>query len=318
MLGLWLEDRRLRLRDDLPAPQAPPGEAVVRVRRVGVCNTDLELVRGYYPYTGVPGHEFVGVVETAADAPEWVGRRVVGEINAWCGDCPTCRAGRLSHCERRTVLGIVGRDGAFAERLRLPLRNLHAVPEALADDAAVFTEPVAAALEIQEQLRVEPDSRVLVVGAGKLGQLIARTLATTGCALSVLARHPRQRALLEAAGIRCIEPPVEARVHDVAVECTGNPAGLELALAALRPRGSLVLKSTYAGAATLDLSRVVVDELSLIGSRCGPFDKALALLAGGGLDPTDLVDARYGLGQALAAFEHAARPGALKVLVEVP
>lgn len=316
MLGLWLDDRTLRLRDDLPSP-APAGEAVVRVRLAGVCNTDLELLRGYYPFAGVPGHEFVGVVEAAPGADDWVGRRVVGEINAWCGDCPTCRAGRPTHCERRTVLGIVGRDGAFAERLRLPVRNLHALPDSMADEVAVFTEPVAAALEIQEQIVVGAGSRALVVGAGKLGQLIARTMALTGCSLTVLARHTRQRALLEQAGIRWSEALAEPRSFDVAVECTGNPEGLETALASLRPRGSLVLKSTYAGAATLDFSRVVVDEIALVGSRCGPFDKALALLASGQLDPRDLVDARYSLRDALAAFDHAGRPGALKVLVEI-
>jgi len=317
MRGLWVEARQLRLRTDLPEPLPSAGEAVVRVLRVGICNTDLELLRGYYPYTGVPGHEFVGVVETAAEAPEWVGRRVVGEINAWCGDCPTCRAGRRTHCERRTVLGIVARDGAFAERLLLPIRNLHAVPEAVPDEVAAFTEPVAAALEIQQQIRVDAGHRVLVVGAGKLGQLIARTLAPTGCDLQAVARHPRQRSLLAAAGIRCLEGPPTPRSFDAAVECTGNPEGLDVALSALRPAGLLVLKSTYAGAATLDLSRIVVDELSLIGSRCGPFDEALALLAAGRLDPRDLVDARYPLRDGLTAFEHAGRPGALKILVDV-
>lgn len=202
MRCLWLEDRSLRLRGDAPRPAPPPGEALVRVSLVGVCNTDLELLRGYYPYRGVPGHEFVGRVEAAPGAEEWVGRRVVGEINAWCGDCATCRAGRRSHCERRTVLGIVARDGAMAEWLTLPVRNLLPVPDAVPDEVAAFTEPLAAALEITEQLPIGPGLRVLVVGDGKLGQLVARALLLRGCELRVIGRHPRKLGLLSALGIR--------------------------------------------------------------------------------------------------------------------
>jgi 2-desacetyl-2-hydroxyethyl bacteriochlorophyllide A dehydrogenase len=316
MRGVWLEERRLALRDDLPAPEAPPGEAVVAVRLAGICNTDLELLRGYYPFAGVPGHEFVGVVEAAAGAEDWVGRRVVGEINAACNECRACRAGLPTHCERRTVLGIVKRDGACAERLMLPIANLHTIDDALPDEVAVFAEPTAAALEVLEQVAIGPGVRVLVVGAGKLGQLVARVLATTGCLLTVLARHPRQRALLDAVGIALAPGEPQAGAYDVAVECTGNPEGLLLARRALRPRGTLVLKSTYAGEVALDLSSIVVDELTLVGSRCGPFDEALALLGAGRLDPRDLIEARYPLAEALVAFEHAARPGALKILLQ--
>jgi threonine dehydrogenase-like Zn-dependent dehydrogenase len=221
--ALWLEDRVLRLREDVPPPALAAGEARIRLRLAGVCNTDLELVRGYYAFTGIPGHEFVGEVEEAPGAPGWIGRRVVGEINASCGLCPACRAGRRTHCPERTVLGIKGRHGVFAESLTLPLANLHAVPEGMADEVAVFTEPVAAALEIQEQVAIGPDTRVLVVGAGKLGLLIAQTLAVTGCALTVVARRAEARRILEARGIRTVsdEAPPEA---DVVVECTGKPA----------------------------------------------------------------------------------------------
>jgi threonine dehydrogenase-like Zn-dependent dehydrogenase len=317
MLALWLEDRLLRLRDDLPLPGAPRGEALVRVRLAGVCNTDLELVRGYYPYSGVPGHEFVGTVESAPAFPEWNGRRVVGEINAACGECRTCRAARPTHCERRTVLGIAGRDGAFATHLRLPVANLHAVPDGVADEVAVFTEPTAAALEIQQQLEVRPGERVVVVGAGKLGQLVAQSLVQTGCELLALARSPRSAALLRARGIRVAAvEAVEARSADLVVECTGNPEGLELARRLTRPRGTIVLKSTYHGRVSLDVAPFVVDEITLVGSRCGPFAPALDALARGRIDPRPLVDARYPLRDALAAFEHAARPGTLKVLVE--
>jgi threonine dehydrogenase-like Zn-dependent dehydrogenase len=307
----------LRLRDDLPLPAPPHGEALVRVRVAGVCNTDLELVRGYYPYAGVPGHEFVGVVEEAAGASGWVDRRVVGEINAACGACPTCRGGRPTHCERRTVLGIVGRDGAFASHLSLPIRNLHAVPDGVPDEVAVFAEPTAAALEVQEQVRVSPGDRVVVIGAGKLGSLVAQTLAATGCRLLVVGRSPGPLALLSARGIPTgTAEKIEPRRADLAVECTGHPEGLDLARRAVRPRGTIVLKSTYHGKAAIDLAPYVVDEITLVGSRCGPFAPALASLARGEVDPRPLVEARYPLADAVAAFAHAARPGALKVLVD--
>ena len=317
MRALWLEDRALRLRDDVPLPAPPAGEALVRVILAGVCNTDLELVRGYYPYQGVPGHEFVGVVEQAAGAPEWVGRRVVGEINAACGACATCLAGRPRHCERRSVLGIVARDGAFATHLALPVRNLHAVPEGVPDEVAVFTEPTAAALELQEQVRVSPGDRVVVIGAGKLGNLVAQTLATTGCQILAVGRSPRPLALLSARGIpTATAEGIEPRRADLAVECTGSPEGLELARRAVRPRGTIVLKSTYHGKAAIDMAPFVVDEITLVGSRCGPFAPALAALARGDVDPRPLVEARYSLAEAVAAFDHAARPGALKILVD--
>jgi threonine dehydrogenase-like Zn-dependent dehydrogenase len=318
MRALWLEAQTLRLRDDVPRPDPPEGEARVRVVKAGICNTDLELVRGYYPYTGVPGHEFVGRVEAAPGAEKWQGRRVVGEINAACGACATCRAGRPTHCERRTVLGIVGRDGAFAESLTLPVANLHEVPDSIPDDAAVFTEPLAAALEIQEQVRIGPGDRVVVVGNGKLGNLVAQTLALTGCTLKVIGRNPTTLALLAARGIDVgLAADLVERRADVAVECTGNEEGLELARRAVRPRGTIVLKSTYHGRASLDVSRIVVDEITLVGSRCGPFAPALALLAQGRMDVAPLVRARFPLQDAVAAFAEAGRPGVMKVLVDV-
>jgi threonine dehydrogenase-like Zn-dependent dehydrogenase len=314
--ALWLESRTLRLRDDVPLPSPPPGEALVRVRLAGVCNTDLELVQGYYPYTGVPGHEFVGVVESAEGAASWVGRRVVGEINAACGACATCLAGRLSHCERRSVLGIVGRDGAFATHLALPVGNLHAVPDGVPDEVAVFTEPTAAALEIQEQVPVSAGDRVVVIGPGKLGNLVAQTLASTGCRLLAVGRTERGLRLLSARGIpTATAEGIEPRRADLAVECTGSPEGLELARRAVRPRGTIVLKSTYHGKAAIDMAPFVVDEITLVGSRCGPFAPALEALARGDVDPRPLVEARYPLAEAVSAFDHAARPGALKVLV---
>ena len=316
MRALWLEDRRLRLRDDVPVPAPPSGEALVRVIRAGVCNTDIELTQGYYPFTGIPGHEFVGVVEQGPSA--LAGRRVVGEINAVCGACGACLAGRRTHCERRTVLGIVSRNGAFADCLILPAENLHPVPDAVSSDAAVFTEPLAAALEIQEQVPIGLRDRVLVVGDGKLGQLVAQTLALTGCALLVVGRHDAKLAVLAARGIETGRVDRATRgAFDVAVECTGNPEGFAVAQRAVRPRGTLVLKSTYAGALTLDASAVVVQELTLVGSRCGPFAPALRLLEEQRVAVEPLIQARYALSDGLVAFAHAQRPGVLKVLLDV-
>jgi threonine dehydrogenase-like Zn-dependent dehydrogenase len=314
MPALWLEDCALRVRGDVPIPEPPPGEALIRVLRAGICNTDLELTRGYYPFTGIPGHEFVGVVESGPDALR--GRRVVGEINAVCGACRACHNGRRTHCVRRTVLGIVGRNGAFASHLALPVENLHAVPDDVSTDAATFTEPLAAALEIQEQVQIRPTDRVLVVGDGKLGQLVAQTLALTGGDLLVVGRHESKLDLLAARGIRIGRADVVVEgTFDVAVECTGNPDGFAVAQAAVRPRGTLVMKSTYAGHLTLDASRVVVRELTLVGSRCGPFPPALRLLAERRVAVESLIHARYPLREGLTAFEHATRPGVLKVLL---
>jgi len=314
--GLWLEDLTLRLREDLSRPEPPPGEARIDVLLAGICNTDLELAQGYYPYAGVPGHEFVGRVASSPSAPEWEGRRVVGEINAACGACEPCRAGLRTHCDRRTVLGIKARDGCFAEALILPLDNLHAVPDSLTDEEAVFVEPTAAALQVQEQVKVTPGMRVVVVGVGKLGQLVARTLALAGCDLVVIGRSRRSLDRLAGLPLRTALAPDPAPFKaDLVVECTGDPEGFRLARRVVRPRGTIVLKSTHRGETVVDLSSVVVDEVTLVGSRCGQFPKALDVLARRAVDTSSLVDARYPLTAALEAFEHAARPGVLKVLL---
>ncbi len=316
MKALWLENNQLQLRSDVPIPEPPPGEALVRVVRAGICNTDLELLRGYYPYTGILGHEFVGVVEHGPK--QLVGQRVVGEINAVCGECRFCRSGQPTHCENRTVLGIVNRNGAFAEYLTLPYANLHPVPDTVPTDVATFTEPVAAALEIQQQVSVRPDDRVLVVGDGKLGQLVAQTLALTGCKLLVVGRHRNKLDRLAARGIKTgLADAVTERAFDLSVECTGNPEGFAIARRALRPRGTLVLKSTYADRLTFDVSSLVVDEITLIGSRCGPFPQALQLLSQEKLDVNYLIQTRYPLDEAIAAFDRAQERGVLKVLLEI-
>ncbi|NWG05069.1 MAG: alcohol dehydrogenase catalytic domain-containing protein [Chloroflexi bacterium] len=314
MNALWLENNRLDLRD-VPRPRKP-GEALIKIRKAGICSTDLELVKGYYPYTGIIGHEFVGdVVE--ADAPSWVGQRVVGEINAVCNECEQCLSGRPTHCEHRTVLGIVNRDGTFAEFTTLPIANLHRVPDSLPDEMAVFTEPLAAALEIQDQIQVRPTNRVLLIGAGRLGQLIAQTLILTGCDLRVVARHEHQQSLLKKRGIRSIaEEDVQPWRWDIVVEATGSPGGFSLARKAIRPRGTMVLKSTYKGEMSVNFSSIVVDEINIVGSRCGPFEPALRLMESKQVDPMVLIDSEFSLENALKAFEHAAETGVLKVLIQ--
>lgn len=317
MNALWLEDQELSYRTDVPTPQPGPGEALIRTRLAGICGTDLELLRGYYPYAGVLGHEFVGEVVEAATAPHLVGERVVGEINAPCGDCDLCRAGHPTHCKERTVLGISDRDGVFAETFTFPVENLHPIPEGVTDEEAVFTEPLAAALEIVEQVHIRPTDRVLVVGAGRLGQLIAQTLTLTGADLNVIARHERQRDLLAQRGISAMpEGAIPAGSMDIVVDATGAPGGFESARKALRPRGKLILKSTYVGNLDFDASALVVDEITLVGSRCGPFAPAIRLLRQKLVDPTVLIEDVFPLTEGLQAFQKASQKGVFKVLIK--
>jgi len=318
MKGLWLEDQHLSYREDLPKPEPKSGEALIKTRLAGVCATDLEMRRGYYPFTGIPGHEFVGEVVTAPGFEGWEGKRVVGEINLVCGGCEACRAGRKHHCKNRSVLGILEKDGVLAEFCTLPVANLHAVPESVPDEAAVFTEPLAAALEIQQQVHIQPGMRVLVVGAGRLGLLIAQTLRLTGCDLAVVVRREAQAKLLAGWGILAVDArTVRSKSADLVVEVTGSPSGFSLARAAVRSEGTLVMKSTFAGDVSLNLSALVVDEVTLVGSRCGPFKPALRLLAMGLVDTAPLIHARFGLSEGLDAFEKANEKGVLKVLVAV-
>ena len=317
MKAVLFDGQQLRLVGDHPDPSPPPGEARIRTTLVGICNTDLEIVRGYAGFRGVLGHEFIGVVEQAGD-PALLGRRVVGEINATCGHCPTCRAGRPTHCPQRTALGIRRRDGTLAECFCLPEANLHPVPDSLPDEVAVFTEPLAAACQILEQVHLQPTDRAVVLGDGKLGSLVAQVLSLTGCDLLVVGRHADKLAPLTARGIvtqlgsEGLEPGA-----DLVVECTGQAGGFAAARRLVRPRGTLVLKSTYMGLVEADLSSLVVDEIRIVGSRCGPFAPALRLLARGLVDVRSLIEAEYSLDDALAAFEHAGRRCARKVLVRI-
>ncbi|MFW6023200.1 MAG: alcohol dehydrogenase catalytic domain-containing protein, partial [Myxococcota bacterium] len=266
-------DDDLTLRDvDPPAPG--PNEATIRVRMAGICNTDVEIARGYMGHRGVLGHEFVGRVEAAPD-PAWVGKRVCGEINLACGACDACRRGLGRHCPTRRVLGILGKDGCFAEQLTLPLANLHEVPDVLSDELAVFAEPLAAAHEVLQQIAVDPDARVLVLGDGKLGLLLTAVLLQTGAEVTLVGKHDDKLALAQRRGAQtCTPDSLDGTGFDVVVEATGSPRGLALALDRIRPRGTLVLKSTFHGAPEVDTARIVIDEIRIVGSRCGPFPPA--------------------------------------------
>src|ERR1043166_8900205 len=318
MKALGFEDGRLRLAD-VPAP-AREGEALVRVRLAGVCNTDLEIVRGYAGFQGTPGHEFVGVVERAPGAPGLEGRRVVGEINAGCGVCALCRAGDPRHCPARTVLGIHARDGAFAEYLQLPATNLLPVPDELADERAVFAEPLAAAVGITERVRIGAGARAAVVGDGKLGLLCAQALKVlTGARVTLVGRHDSKLRIARRRDIETFKaeemPASFTRAFDVAVEASGSPRGFETALRLLRPRGTLVLKSTFHGTTELNAATVVVDEISIVGSRCGRLAPPPELLRRGRGGVDSLVQEEFPLSGGVRAFARAAEPGVLKVLL---
>ncbi len=310
-------DGRLALRGDYPMPVRPPGEALVRVRLAGICNTDLEIVRGYMGFTGVLGHEFVGEV-VEADDPHWHGRRVVGEINCPCGACDLCRRGLPRHCPNRTVLGIQGRDGAFAEFLLLPVENLHAVADSVPDEDAVFAELLAAAFEIPEQVSLRPSDRVAVLGDGKLGSLVAQVLAQSGCDLVVVGLDEGKLARLRAMGLRTARlGQIPDRSMDLVVDATGSSRGFESALQMLRPRGTLVLKSTVAEKSQLHLAPLVVDEITVVGSRCGPFEPALRALEKGTARVRQLIEDCIPFDRAAEAFEKASKAGSLKVLLDM-
>ena len=315
MRGLWLDDGSLTYREDIPTPTAVAGECIVRVRQAGICSTDIAMLNGLYPFTGVLGHEFVGVVE---DGPNTLaGRRVVGEINSCCGTCAYCRSSLRKHCPNRSVIGIVGRDGAFADCICLPEENLHVVPNVVPDRAAVFVEPLAAALDILERVEIGAADKVLLVGAGKLGQLVARVVATTGCSLDIVVRSASKAGRLKDLPTTMISAAdIVAQDYDVAIECTGNEGGFQAALGGLRPQGTLAMKSTFPGLVSVDITKIVVDEIRLIGSRCGPYDKALALLEAGKVDPQALIDAVYPLSEGLSGIAQSQEPGILKVLLD--
>jgi len=303
---------------DVAKPE-PDGEALIRVLVSGICNTDIEIVRGYAGFEGTIGHEFVGVVERAGDAQHMIGKRVVGEINAGCGSCHLCVAGDSRHCPKRTVLGIVGRDGAHAEFLRLPTRNLIEVPDTVTDDEAVFLEPLAAALGITEQVEILPDTKVAVIGDGKLGLLCSMSLARFSSDVTMIGRHREKIAIAEnngASGVLASElSEIGRQEFDIVVEASGSESGFAAAMDLVRPRGKIVLKSTFHGTPTWEASRVVVNEVTVVGSRCGRFGPAMELLENGSIPVDALIDDVFPLSTGVTAMERAGEKGVLKILL---
>ena len=311
MRGVYCDGSTIHLRRDLPAPIPTLGEVELEVRKVGICDTDVQLARGYMGFRGILGHEFVG---KTAD-----GRRVTAEINNACHHCPTCRAGMSHHCPHRTVLGILNHDGAMADRVTVPERNLHFIPDAIADDQAVFIEPLAAAFRITEQVEFRPETRVTVVGDGKLGLLATWVLRLTCAAVTLVGKHPEKLALAGSgvATSHLAEAGKLARSQDVVVDCTGSPTGLPTALGLVKPCGTVVLKTTVAGHHDIALAPIVIDEVKVVGSRCGPFRPAIEALASGRIDIRSLIEGEYPLDRAEEAFTVAGRPGARKILMDV-
>lgn len=317
MLAVHLEQGVVSLRD-LPLPERPAGFARIRMQVAGICNTDLELQRGYYGFSGTPGHEFVGVV-VEADQQDLLGKRVAGEINLSCGQCKWCRQSLGRHCPTRTVLGIVRHPGAFAEYVLLPERNLHIVPDSISSEQAVFIEPLAAACEILDQIQIPKGDRVAVLGDGKLGLLISQVLAAHGAHVIHYGRHAAKLAIAAAAGIEAIQvstgsKPPQSEFQYV-VDATGSPEGLRAALHMVRPRGIVVMKSTVHGEVALDTAGIIVNEITLLGSRCGRFEPAIHLLEQGSVHVSALLSAEFPLDCAPAAFAEAAKRGVLKVLL---
>ena len=317
MLALTLNQGRLALNPDYPQPTPGPGEALLKVRQAGICGTDLALTAGYKGgFSGVLGHEYVADVMAAPGNEHWVGQRVVGEINTVCGTCDHCQRGLRTHCQNRSVLGILKWDGAFAEYLVTPVYLLHAVPEAVSDDMAVFTEPLAAAYAALRDVPAGVGERVIIFGDGRLGQLIALVFQSEGYHPLLIGHHPDKLALAAQAGVQtALQAPV-GQEFDIAVDVTGSASALQEIFSVLRPRGALILKTTSAYPTTLDMSPIVVNEWQLIGSRCGPFERALEAMASGRIDPRPLISARYPLAQALQAFEQARQRTSLKIILE--
>ena len=301
--------------EELPPPQRLRGFAFIRMLAAGICNTDLELQRGYYHFEGVPGHEFVGQV-LESDSTELIGRRVAGEINLSCSHCDFCAIGLSRHCSDRSVLGIVKHRGAFAELLALPDKNLHLIPSEISDEEAVFIEPLAAACEILDQVILPPAEKVAVLGDGKLGLLIAQVLHAHHAQVTVFGHHPNKLAIVAAHGIAVSTSDEYPRGYfPLVIECTGSAAGLSNAIQMVRPRGTVIMKSTVHEKVTVDMAPVIVNEISLVGSRCGRFEPAIQLLRDRKIDIRPMLSAEFPLEQAPAAFAEAARKGVLKVLL---
>ncbi len=315
MRAITIHDGVLQFRDDLPEPHPEPGEVVLDVIQAGICETDLQLARGYMGFSGIPGHEFVGVAKSG----RFAGRRVVGEINCNCQTCPRCLAGLGNHCGHRTVVGIDRHDGAFAERVPIPEHHLHAVPDSVTNDEAVFVEPLAAALQILEQVDLRESDRVVIAGDGRLAYLCAQAIQLVTKNVTVIGKHESKLSRFERRGISTIklQDVDEQKSYDVVVDCTGSESGLPLALSLVRPRGTIVLKTTVASKHHLSLAPIVIDEISIVGSRCGPFAKAMDALQERSIDVSGLITHRFPLESAREAMESATSPRAFKVVFDI-
>lgn len=317
MKALVIENNQLKLAGNYPKPKPGEGEALIEVIAAGICRTDLEIVKGYMGFSGVLGHEFVGRVVESKHR-ELLGQRVVGEINCGCNSCAWCRQGLVRHCPKRKVLGILNKDGALAEYLTLPEDNLHLLPKEVTDLEAVFVEPLAAAYEILEQVHIKPDQRVLLLGDGKLGLLIAQVIKSTNAELTVMGKHPDRLAHLKSWGINtCLLEQLDDGRYEVVIEASGSPQGLETALGRVMPRGTLVLKTTTASHPGVNLADIVINEIKLIGSRCGPYTPAIRALAAKQVHIEPLVSNQCSLDQGLKAFQAASGSGTLKIIVRM-
>lgn len=310
-------DGKLRFVQNYPDPQPSSGQVLIKVHLAGICATDLEIVRGYMNFRGVLGHEFVGRV--LAGPSKWLGKSVVAGINCVCGRCNMCASGLANHCRDRTVLGIARRDGAFGQFVLVPEQNLHALPDNITDQEATFVEPLAAALEITSQIAFDRRMRVTVLGPGKLGLLVGQVIALQGCKLQVVGRTDLSLQFAQKRGIQTckLDQLVRANDQDVVIDCTGRPEGVDLALGLVRPRGTIVLKSTYHGSEGINLTPAVVNEVTIIGSRCGPFGQAISLLGQKKIEVLTMISKQFPISQGLEAFEYARTPGVLKVLLNV-
>jgi len=310
-------DGKVRLDTKHPVPERKPFEVLIRVLKAGICRTDLEIIKGYLAFKGILGHEFVGVVQEGPDS-NLIGKRVVGEINISCGKCIYCLQGLRFHCRNRSALGIENRNGVFAEYVSLPIENIHAVPDAVSDDQAIFVEPLAAALSILNQVHIRPDENVIILGDGRLGSLCAQVVKMSGAQVLAVGKHPEKLAILRKRGIRtCTVDELSREKADIVVECTGAPSGLKAAFDLIHPRGTIVLKSTYAEQPKLDLSPLVINEITVVGSRCGHFPPALRFLEQEAIDTTSLISKRFPLEKGVKALQAAKGSDTLKVVLDI-
>lgn len=316
MKALYLKKQVTLINTEPPKPKGQ--EALIQVSTAGICQTDLELIKGYMHFEGIPGHEFVGKVIESPSDQKWIAKRVVGEINIGCGSCSYCLQGLSRHCPSRSVIGIKNHSGAFAEYIALPLTNLHVIPDSLSDKEAVFVEPLAAACEILEQVHIQPALKIAIIGDGRLAQLIARVLLLAGSDLTVIGKHDDKMMLFQKNNINtCHFQNVKTNKFDLIIEASGSPSGFEEALKLIKPRGKIIIKSTYKYRLDFDLTQIVIDEISLIGSRCGQFEPAIRLLKNKLVLVEDLISHEFNLEQHDEAFKKAADSQSLKTIFTV-